>query len=571
MKYRAAMGHHQVGLTPKTGVIRLKEVTSKNKVDLSPVVEGVEATPVQVAPVRDLLEPISQQAGTPSVEKEQAVAGSSGVMTEVAKGKEPEDSGMLAAQKKAAELLGKTGAGAVTMVSAPKASTVAQGESSVAAQVRVQLLEEGHKARTGDFNREMLKRTGGAMLAAPTSANPTGPAVHTVQSVSSLPSAVGVSSQPAAAATTNTSSAPAVSDAMMTVLQNLQQELSSMRQEVSSIKGGLGGGGRSGALIPKRPVVSRYGKKEGLDAFGVHVSNPHHFESSEAERGIDWLGFGNADAHSTRPDRVKALIGSASVFQNKSGVDDYHSPGVPKENRFEEYMIALSLYWHSVLTDGQSTTYSEADSFHRVIGRYAIAVCNFIIGTKRAGMSRYTPNWDWAMTWRYLKVLVTEEFQGAPFDSNNEMHLYLLSLVPEEKIQSMEGHFVTVVNDDLLAAANKAINDRFMRAAGLLEGSYVTSTTTARGDTESTRKATKDLLKRPMGHCLICWEPKSVCKGYGEKVGYNCVNKFHPRNVHHECGKAHVWEKLGGPRCTPCGADEPWPLPSGQKKAQDKK
>jgi hypothetical protein len=269
------------------------------------------------------------------------------------------------------------------------------------------------------------------------------------------------------------------------------------------------------------------------------------------------------------PDRVRALISSSSVLYDRSDKWDAVSGKTPKQARLEEYWQKLSLYWLSILTDKQSAVFSETGGYHRIIGRYIIAALLWLRAVMQACMIRYNPNMDYQSTFKYLQAVVNEELQGFGFDRNNAHHMYLLSLVPEERLAQMDGYFVLMPHDDIIAAANKSISDRYLRVAGLLPGTTLEKPSYDSPD-RNCKKEWKDLTKRPYGACIICWKPKSECKGYGKQQGYFCKNGFHPNNKHNKCGFKHVWEELGGFRCTPCGSDEPWPLPAEMLKSMDK-
>ena len=538
---RRSLGYTYQGQTPQTGVIKLKEYLPAGAADS--VTE--ETVP---PPAKNLLESISEAA-----EEEKA--------SPVTKVEEVVTSTTASALKDAREML----ALAQKEVTDAQKLTEKGKEVDPLAAIKSTLVQEGFKPRTGLFLREVIKRSG---------------SFPSTEHVNKLPPApvAGSSTQPAVQSVVSDKKEQAEAStalgAVMDMLKGLQGELTSVRGELAGMRQSTNS---SGTSFPKRPMLSRYGKKEGLDAYGVHTSNQHHFENPETEKAVDWLGLGDSDAHSSRPERVRALLGSQSVFHNKSGTMDGEDKNTPKEARFEEYLCQLALSWHGILTDGQSSVYSEGDSFYRLIGRYVIAVCVWIMATKRACQLKYSPNLNFSQTWAYINTLVTEEFQGARLDTSNSFHVYLLSLVPEEKLNSLSGLFVLNPSDDVVSAANKAICDRYLRGAGLLDGGLRNNPFTAaggkRGEEEhkAPKVSTSELTRRPMGHCVICWEPRSVCKGYGSKTGYFCKNKFHKLNKHHNCGFKHVWEEMGGPRSSPCGKDEPWPLDKAIYAALDKK
>lgn len=154
-------------------------------------------------------------------------------------------------------------------------------------------------------------------------------------------------------------------------------------------------------------------------------------------------------------------------------------------------------------------------------------------------------------------------------DTSTAFSKWLLSLVTEPMIDSLDGYFVLMPNEDVIAVANHNINDMYMRAAGLLDfksAGYTKSLRSGAGKEDEQGVPYAQLTRRPWSTCIGCWKPRTECKGYNEKTGYHCVNKLHPNMRHNtpECGHKHLWEKLGGPRATPCGKDEPWPL--GEKK-----
>ena len=557
LHWRSTMGNAQLGQTPCTGVVLLRTVSQLNT-ELSPVNEEEELAPKNLTGnMEDVVAEVAkEEVSLPGPNPPEPAANIEGVIQQV--------ENLTIAEK----VLGKSAISAafepevVTLPAqlASKETVLAtqsgvQPESSKVAQLRAEMIQAGGKPRTGAFQRELLRVTGETALNSVVAKAPDAstqivcPPVTALQSASqSLPSSPELT-------------------AMMNILKGLQGELSGVRAEMSSLKSA--GVASTGEIFPTRPFTSRYGKKEGTDAFGIHVSNQAHFESPEAECGIDWLGLGDSSAQLTRPDRVRSLIGSASVFYNKSGVRDSFDSDTPKESRFEEYLAQLSKHWLDILRDGQSSVYTESGSFHRVLGRYILAVLQYLMAVKRAGMTRYSPNWDWPMTWQYLKVIVSELFQGRKMDTATAFSKWLLSLVTEPMIDSLDGYFVLMPNEDVIAVANHNINDRYMRAAGLLDfksTGYAKSLRTGVGKEDEQNVPYAQLSRRPWSTCIGCWKPRTECKGYNEKTGYHCVNKLHPNMRHNtpECGHKHLWEKLGGPRATPCGKDEPWPL--GEKK-----
>ena len=557
LSWRSAMGHSHLGQTPQTGLVLLRVPPTLTVTELEAVPEGSESISKDLSTslaelsiseghiVADSL--LEGTTATVAVPLPPAPVPSTPVLTSTVqdKGKEP-----------VVETVVVPPVAAVVPTVEPDPLVVA--ESSRVAQLRAQLIAEGAKPRTGEFNRELLKRTAAQKDPVPISLPEPG-------RVSSLPPPVVKTVKPVVASlTTTTASAPSPEmSALMDMLKGMQSQLTGVQTEMSTLR--ANSAMPQGERYPQRPFISRYGKKEGLDAFGVHVSNQHHFESAEAECGVDWLGLGDSDAHSTRPDRVRSLIGSASVFYDKSGAKDCYDTFTPKESRFEEWLAVLAKYWLDILRDGQSSVYSETGSFHRVLGRYVLAVLQYLMAIKRAGMTRYSPNWDWPQTWRYLSVVVTELFQGRKMDTTSSHTRWLLTLVTEDMIQSLDGYFVLMPSEDVISAANHSINDRYMRAAGFFES---VKTLPAK-HTQQDEVPYDRMQRRPWNSCIVCWKPRPQCQGYGNKFGFHCTNPCHPNLKHNACGHRHIWEELGGPRCTPCGKDEPWPL-AEKKTAADK-